>query len=274
MSGLIAMRTPYSRETGPASYLQPPSHQTGSITGDGELCGYCSREGQIFSRTRTRGTEGLHLTVQRMADTRELLVQKRVDGKAFEGLLASPDRVIGDEVGGRSRGCGFTPSQTRSSPREKRFQIENPEIRWIKRKPSSVAAATTSGDSRRRPSGFLSLIVAFILPIVSGAAVDPGHGPARVPIAVAEALRVTRADGRGTMARGGNLERVTGMVGEGRVDRGGTGRKLGGSRNGSRSTSGSTEMVEEPEAVVALVIGGNFTLNGKSTNVAQYDPAR
>lgn len=29
-----------------------------------------------------------------------------------------------------------------------------------------------------------------------------------------------------------------------------------------------------PKALEALVVGGNFTLNGKSTNVAQYDPVR
>lgn len=279
MSGLIAVRTPYSRETGPASHPQSP-HQTDNIASDdGKLRGYCSRAGQMFSRTRTRGTEGPHPAVRRMADTRELLVQKRVDGKAFEGLVASPDRIIGDEVEGRSRGCCFPPSQTRSSPREKRFHVGNSGIRRIKRKPSSLAAATTGGNSRRRPSGFLSLISAFLLPIVPGAEVDPGHGPARVPIAVAEALRVARAGGGGAMARGGILERVAGLAGGGRVGRVGTGRKLGGSKKGSESTSGgggsgSTKKVEEPEAVAALVIGGNFTLNGKSTNVAQYDPAR
>lgn len=285
-SGLVAVRTPYFRETGPASYPQSPSHRTDSNAGDagnrdGELCGHCSRAGQMLLRTRAQGTERPHLAAPTMTDTQELFVRNRVDGKqkrdetrVFEVLLASPDKMIG-EIEGRSRGYSFTPSQSRIIPSESRFQVVNSGIQGISRKPSSVAAATRSGNSLRKPSGFLLLLAAFLLPIVPGAAIDPGNGPVRVPIAVAEAVRVASADG------GGAMERVTGLTGVGRVGRGGPGRKLGGSKKGSGSTSGgdgggsgSTKKVDEPESVAALVIGGNFTLNGKSTNVAQYDPVR
>lgn len=52
-------------------------------------------------------------------------------------------------------------------------------------------------------------------------------------------------------------------------------RSLSRSEKGSKGSSkGGKGGKEEPKAVEALVIGGNFTLNGKSTNVAQYNPVR
>ena len=47
----------------------------------------------------------------------------------------------------------------------------------------------------------------------------------------------------------------------------------GGSSDGSKKDKKDKDK-DKLKDVAALVIGGNFTLNGKSTNVAQYDPIR
>ncbi|CAM9750655.1 unnamed protein product, partial [Ectocarpus sp. 13 AM-2016] len=46
----------------------------------------------------------------------------------------------------------------------------------------------------------------------------------------------------------------------------------GGGGGGDGSGGKKKEDAAQPKALEALVVGGNFTLNGKSTNVAQYDP--
>lgn len=48
----------------------------------------------------------------------------------------------------------------------------------------------------------------------------------------------------------------------------------GGSGSNSKGTANQGQGHHTAAAVSALVIGGNFTLNGKTTNVAQYDPVR
>lgn len=61
------------------------------------------------------------------------------------------------------------------------------------------------------------------------------------------------------------------MSEKGAVGSGGGGE--GGSGGGGNKKVSSKDD-SEPKALEALVVGGNFTLHGKSTNVAQYDPVR
>ncbi|CAM9802571.1 unnamed protein product, partial [Scytosiphon promiscuus] len=133
----------------------------------------------------------------------------------------------------------------------------------------------------------------------------PTPTPASMPFAIIEALslRTRKLDNRpkgapsggdryafqfGSSGTGSESRRVG--DGDGGGSAGGSRRALGlsektsvGSGGGSTSGSGGTsgegkktaakeDNANKPKAFEALVVGGNFTLNGKSTNVAQYDP--
>ena len=69
-----------------------------------------------------------------------------------------------------------------------------------------------------------------------------------------------------------------GTVGSSRGSGGGDGGGKGKTKDKkTKAKSKEKEKEQEdtaPKALEALVVGGNFTLNGKSTNVAQYDPVR
>lgn len=109
---------------------------------------------------------------------------------------------------------------------------------------------------------FLAGLAALLLPAGVGAASS----------SVSEALGGSEIGQRPAWWKG--LLSPSGDGGGGRV-RPAPQRSLSRAETGSKGSSkGGKGGKEEPKAVEALVIGGNFTLNGKSTNVAQYDPVR
>lgn len=120
---------------------------------------------------------------------------------------------------------------------------------------------------------------------------SPGMGAAAPPSAVLETLRVgglaqpmgvarTEYDFGDSGGGGGGGGEVAGEGGFGpavervlaSAESGGGG---GSDERSNKDKSGKKDKDKDKvKAVGALVIGGNFTLNGKSTNVAQYDPIR
>ena len=98
--------------------------------------------------------------------------------------------------------------------------------------------------------------------------------PVSMPIALSEALRVASAGSGSTVALGGGPERVPGTASGWTRRTATTKGEVGVSRRLRGSSKGTVLPTEKSAGVAALVIGGNFTLNGKDANVAQYDPDR
>lgn len=71
--------------------------------------------------------------------------------------------------------------------------------------------------------------------------------------------------------RGASVIRSLAVSEKGKV---GASSDSGGGGGGDGSAGKKKEDTTQPKALEALVVGGNFTLDGKSTNVAQYDPVR
>ncbi len=87
----------------------------------------------------------------------------------------------------------------------------------------------------------------------------------------------SRSDGEGGSAGGGvaaATRRALRVSEKGAVGSGGGGEGGSGGGGGGGNKKASSKDDSEPKALEALVVGGNFTLHGKSTNVAQYDPVR
>lgn len=188
-----------------------------------------------------------------------ILSPRRRFAKAQAGRKAS--RWIGDQTRGSDKMEDDGEGACRGLPSLRGGTLV---LRAEPRRPCRVVR------SRRAPYGFLVGMAAFLLMVTGVGAVsvpglysdgqEDGLRPAatdsgnRFGVGLDGSDASSGADVRGEMHR--LLKRKSDKGSKGAGD-------------GAGKTSS-----EDPRSVSALVVGGNFTLNGQSTNVAQYDPVR
>ena len=193
----------------------------------------------------------------------------------------------------RSRSRCFCVDSGSTPPAEKkRFRIwqrQHPRHRHQHRKPSPAGVGRTERTiaSRRnlRSQAVLYLrgvALALILSLLGCAGATMWENseqgawtaPVPMPFPLSEALRVASTGSGSTVALSGGSERIPGTA-SGWTRRTATTRgEVGVSRRLRGSNKGTVLSTEKSAGVASLVIGGNFTLNGKKANVAQYDPDR
>lgn len=146
-----------------------------------------------------------------------------------------------------------------------------------KRRRERSANTNARRGASSRPFGML---LAFAIALLAAGGPSIGVGAATSPISEALEARIlgerdaTSRERPASSMGGDDVGREASGHGVGLGARRALGRtsKKGGSSSYSPKAKGGK--TSDPEGLSALVIGGNFTLNGKSSNVAQYDPVR